>query len=42
MDAFLNFMMADTTIFGVSIHNWMIGLAGVVVLWLTVVVRDVL
>ena len=40
MDAFLNFMTADTTIFGLSIHNWMLGLAGVVILWVAVVVQD--
>ena len=40
MDAFLTLMTADTTIFGVNIHNWMIGLAGVAVIWATVIVRD--
>ncbi len=42
MDAFLNFMTADTTIFGVTIHNWIIALTGVVVLWVMIVVRDIL
>lgn len=40
MDAFLNFMTADTMIFGVNVHNWMLGLAGIVVIWATVIVRD--
>jgi hypothetical protein len=40
MDAFLKFLTADTTIFGVNIHNWMIGLAVVVVIWATVILRD--
>lgn len=40
MDAFLRFMTTDTTVFGMHIHNWMLGLAGVVVLWVTVLVRD--
>ena len=29
MDAFLNFMTTDTTIFGISLHNGMLVLAGV-------------
>lgn len=40
MDAFLKFMTTDTTIFGINIHNWMLALAGVVVLWVAVLVRD--
>ena len=40
MDPFLKFMTADTVIFGVNIHNWMLALAGVVVLWTAVIVRD--
>ena len=40
MDVFLNLMMADTTIVGISIQNWMLALAGVVVLWSAFIVRD--
>jgi len=40
MDAFLQFMTADTTIDGFTIHNWIFALAGVVVIWTTVIVRD--
>lgn len=40
MDEILKFMTADTMIFGVNIHNWMLGLAGFIVLWATVIVRD--
>ena len=40
MDAFLKLMTADTAIFGVSIHNWMLAFAGVVILWTAVIVRD--
>jgi hypothetical protein len=40
MDAFLKFMTADTTIFGIVVHNWMLGLVGIFVLWALVLVRD--
>jgi len=40
MDAFLNFMTADTAIFGVNVHNWMLALAGFILLWATVIVQD--
>ena len=40
MDAFLKLMTDDTTIFGIVVHNWMLGLAGIVVLWAVVLVRD--
>jgi hypothetical protein len=40
MDVFLKFMTADTIIFGVSIHIWILALAGVVVLWTAAIVRD--
>ena len=40
MDAFLKFMTDDTTIFGLVIHNWILALAGVIVLWALVLVRD--
>lgn len=33
MDTFLHFMTSDTTLFGISIHNWIIALAGFVVIW---------
>jgi hypothetical protein len=40
MDAFLKFMTADTTIFGIVFQNWMLTLAGILVLWALVLVRD--
>ncbi len=40
MDAFLKFMTDDTTIFGLVIHNWILTLAGVIMLWALVLVRD--
>ena len=40
MDAFLKLMMADTTIVGIGIQNWMLAFAGVVVIWTAVIVRD--
>ena len=40
MDAFLNFMTADTAIFGVNVHNWMLALAGFILLWATVIAQD--
>ena len=40
MDAFYNFMTADTTVYGFTAHNWLIALVGVVVIWGTVLVKD--
>jgi hypothetical protein len=40
MDAFLRFMTSDTTLFGFNIHNWIAALAGVVVIWGVVLVKD--
>jgi|BarGraIncu00222A_1022003.scaffolds.fasta_scaffold48382_1 hypothetical protein len=40
MDAFLGFMTSDTTLFGFDIHNWIVALAGFVVIWGIVLVKD--
>jgi hypothetical protein len=40
MDAFLKFMTDDTAIFGIVVHNWMLAFAGVIVLWVLVLFRD--
>jgi hypothetical protein len=40
MDAFLHFMMSDTTLFGLNIHNWIAALAGFIVIWGAIIVRD--
>ena len=40
MDAFLSFMADDTTLYGVTVHNWLIALVGVVIIWVAVLVRD--
>lgn len=40
MDAFLNFMTSDITVFNVTVHNWLIALAGIVVLWTMVLLKD--
>jgi hypothetical protein len=40
MDAFYNFMTGDTTVYGFTAHNWLIALAGVVVIWGTVLIKD--
>lgn len=40
MDAFYTFMTSDTTIFGVTIHNWILTLGGVVIIWGTILVKD--
>ena len=40
MDAFSNFMMSDTTLFGFNIHNWIVALAGFIVIWGAIVVKD--
>jgi hypothetical protein len=36
MDAFLSFMMSNTTVFNVTVQNWMIALIGFAVIWATV------
>ena len=33
MDAVLKFLVADTTIFGFDIHNWMLIIGGIVAIW---------
>ena len=40
MDRFLYFMTSDTTLFGFNIHNWIVALVGFVVIWGTVLVKD--
>ena len=40
MDAFYSLMTGDTTVFDVTVHNWLIALGGVVVLWSMVLLRD--
>jgi len=40
MNAFLKLMTADTTIFGVVVHNWVLGLVSIVVLWALLLLRD--
>lgn len=40
MDAFVKFMTGDTTIFSVTVHNWLLALGGVVVIWAIVLLRD--
>jgi len=40
MDAFLNFMMSDTTVLNVTVHNWLIALGGFVVIWTMVLLKD--
>jgi hypothetical protein len=40
MDAFLHFMMSDTTLFGFNIHNWIVALAGFIVIWGAIIVKD--
>jgi hypothetical protein len=40
MDAFLRFMTSDTTLFGFDIHNWIVALAGFVVILVVVLVKD--
>ena len=42
MDAFLNFMTGETTMYGYVVHNWIIALAGFVIIWVIVLVRDAL
>ena len=41
METFFKLMTGDTTIFGIVVHNWMIGLASIVMLWALVLVRDI-
>jgi hypothetical protein len=40
MDAFLKLMTSDTTLYGVSVQNWMILVAGIFIIWTVVLVRD--
>jgi len=40
MNAFYSFMTGDTAVFSITIHNWLIALAGVVVVWGTVLLKD--
>jgi hypothetical protein len=40
MDAFLNLMMSDTSIFGFDIQNWILALAGFAVIWGFILVKD--
>ena len=40
MDAFLHFMISDASILGFDIHNWIVALAGFVVIWGIVLVKD--
>jgi hypothetical protein len=40
MDAFSNFMMSDTSIFGFVVHTWILALAGFAVIWGIVLVND--
>ena len=40
MDTALKLMTEDTRIFGFVVHNWLFALAGVVVLWVFILVRD--
>jgi hypothetical protein len=40
MDAFLNFMMSDTSIFGFDMYNWILALAGFTVIWGIILVKD--
>jgi uncharacterized integral membrane protein len=40
MAEFFSFMTSDTTIFNVAVHNWLLALGGVVVIWATVVFKD--
>jgi hypothetical protein len=40
MDAFLNFMMSDTSIFGFDMYNWILALAGFSVIWGIILAKD--
>ena len=40
MDAFLNLMMSDTSIFGFDMYNWILALAGFTVIWVIILVKD--
>jgi len=40
MDAFFGLMTGDTTLFGFTVHNWLIALGGVAVIWGTVLLKD--
>lgn len=40
MDAFCNFMSGDTAVYRFTVHNWLIALAGVVLIRGTVLPKD--
>jgi len=40
MDEVMNFLTADTPIWGFSIHNWMLIVGGIMVLWIIVLAKD--
>ncbi len=40
MDIFLQFMASDTMLFGFNIHNWIVSLAGFVVILGVVLIKD--
>lgn len=40
MDAFLDFMMSDVSIFGFEIHTWILALAGFTAIWGAILVKD--
>lgn len=40
MDDFLRFLTSDTTIFNITVHNWILALGGVVVILATVLLKD--
>ena len=40
MDTFLQFMKSGTTLLGFNIHNWVVALAGFVVIWGIVLIKD--
>ncbi|HEX5210349.1 MAG TPA: hypothetical protein VFW22_01260 [Pseudolabrys sp.] len=40
MDKFFSFMTGDTSVFGFTFHNWLVALAGVAVIWGTVLLKD--
>jgi hypothetical protein len=41
MNAFYSLMTGDTRVFDFTVHNWLIALAGVVVIWGTVLLKDI-
>jgi hypothetical protein len=40
MNAFYSLMTGDTTVFNFTVHNWLIALGGVVVIWGAVLLKD--